>query len=305
MADIHLCMDKKISWELYRSFVTVIQTGSLSAAARALGTTQPTVGRHIAALEKSLKLTLFIRSQGGLLPTEEAKALSGHAAEMANIAESIQRTAANHGSGVHGIVRVTCSEVVGIEIFPIIGTKLQDSYPELKLELVLSNQAQDLLHREADIAVRMFRPKQAQLIVKKAGKIEIGLYASKKYISSHGYPAHPNELEQHRLIGFDKWTDFIRQAIKKLPPGLARELFAFSTDSDLAQLALIRSGAGIGFCQVQLAKRDDRLVRILSEDFIFPMEIWITMHEDLRHSRPCRTVFNALVDGMREYVDYS
>ncbi len=295
-------MAKDIGWELYRSFLGVLQEGSLSAAARALGVTQPTVGRHIEALEKSLKLTLFIRSQGGLLPTEAAEALRVHAEEMASTAAALQRAAANRGEGVRGVVRVTASEVVGVEVLPAIFADLRSAYPDVRLELVLSNRPQDLLHREADIAVRMFRPRQTQLVARRIGVIEAGLHAREDYIERCGSPRTPKELEGHTLIGFDQQTDFIRQAAKALPFEFDRERFSLSADSDLAQLALIRAGAGIGVCQVPLAKRNRKLVRVLPEHFSLPMDTWVTMHEDLRNSPPCRAVFDALAAGLQRYL---
>ncbi|MCW8128158.1 LysR family transcriptional regulator [Microbulbifer halophilus] len=295
-------MAKDIGWELYRSFLGVLREGSLSAAARALGVTQPTVGRHIAALEKSFGLTLFVRSQGGLQPTQAAGSLRVHAEEMAKTAAALQRAAANQGTGVRGVVRVTASEVVGVEVLPAILTRLRNDFPELKLELVLSNRPQDLLHREADIAVRMFRPHQAQLVARRIGEIEVGLHAREDYLGRHGCPDHPQELAANALIGFDQQTDFIRRAARNLPAGFDRERFVLSADSDLAQLAMIRAGAGIGACQVPLASRDRRLVRVLPEHFCLPMETWVTMHEDLRNSAPCRAAFDALATGLQQYL---
>ena len=152
---IHLCMTWTISWELYRSFLGVLREGSLSGAARALGITQPTVGRHVAALEEALEVVLFTRSQVGLLPTEVALALRTHAEAMESTAASLQRAASGQGEGVRGVVRVSTSEVVAVEVLPPIVAKLREAHPALKVELVSTNRVQDLLRREADIAVRM------------------------------------------------------------------------------------------------------------------------------------------------------
>jgi len=297
-------MDTDISWELYRSFLGVLQEGSLSAAARALGTTQPTIGRHIAALEKALKLVLFIRSQGGLIPTESALALQPHAEAMASTAAALARAAASQGEGVTGVVRVTASEVVGVEVLPPLIVALRDQYPQLTIELVLSNRMQDLLHRQADVAVRMVRPQQSQLIARSVGKIDLGFHASRDYIARHGMPTDMDALYQHALIGFDQPSAFIRAAAKSMPE-LSRELFALRSDSDLAQLALIRAGAGIGVCQVPLAQADERLVAVLPGQLPFQLDTWITMHEDLRHNPPCRAVFDALVSGLQRYIGES
>jgi DNA-binding transcriptional LysR family regulator len=290
-----------IGWELYRSFLGVLKEGSLSAAARALGTTQPTVGRHIAALEKSLKLALFTRSPTGLLPTEAALALQIHAESMEITAAALERTAASQGAGISGVVRITASDVIGVEVLPTVVARLRHDHPDLKIELVLTNRVQDLLRREADIAVRMTPPRQETLIARRVGRIEIGLHASREYLAIHGTPRNVAELTRHTLIGFDQETAFIRSARKSLP-AMSREMFSLRTDSDLAQLALIRAGAGIGGCQVPLARRSDSLVRVLQRQIALPLETWITMHEDLRNRPSCRVVFDALVAGLQQHV---
>jgi DNA-binding transcriptional LysR family regulator len=290
-----------IGWELYRSFLGVLKEGSLSAAARALGTTQPTVGRHIAALEKSLKLALFTRSPTGLLPTEAALALQIHAESMEITAAALERTAASQGAGISGVVRITASDVIGVEVLPTVVARLRHDHPDLKIELVLTNRVQDLLRREADIAVRMTPPRQETLIARRVGQIEVGLHASRQYLATHGVPVNIAELAHHTLIGFDQETAFIRSARKTLPI-LSREKFSLRTDSDLAQLALIRAGAGIGACQVPIAKRGDTLMRVLARQVALPLETWITMHEDLRNRPSCRVAFEALVLGLKQHV---
>jgi len=160
LAAIHLCMaqHQDIGWELYRSFLAVLSEGSLSGAARTLGVAQPTVGRHVEALEKSLNLALFTRSQIGLMPTEAALSLRIYAESMRSTVAALERAAANQGSGVRGTVRVTASDVIGVEVLPPIIARLRDQHPDLAVELVLTDVVQDLLRREADIAVRMVRP---------------------------------------------------------------------------------------------------------------------------------------------------
>ena len=294
-------MDTNIGWELYRSYLSVLQEGSLSAAARALGVAQPTLGRHIATLEKSLGLTLFTRSHLGLLPTEAALALKGFAEEMNSTAAAMKRAAESQGAGIKGTVRITASEVMGVEVLPPIVAQLQNEHPALKIELVLTNRVQDLLRREADIAVRMTPPKQELLIARRVGMVEVGFHAHQTYLNEHGTPNSLQDLAQHVLIGFDEETPFVRTARKALPVW-RRDAFTLRTDNDLAQLALIRSGAGIGICQVVLAKRDPQLVRVLPNHFAFSMETWLTMHEDLRHSPRCKVTFDALLAGLQRHV---
>ena len=292
-------MASTIGWELYRSFLGVLREGSLSGAARQLGITQPTVGRHIAALETALGVVLFTRSPNGLLPTAVARTLRAHAETMERTAAALERAASSQGDEVRGVVRVSASEVVGVEVLPPILTQLRQTHPHLRVELVLTNRLSDLLQLEADIAVRMVRPSQEQLLARRIGLIEVGLHARDDYLLQHGTPLHMQDLASHSVIGFDQENAFIRSLAIK---GFERSTFACSSDSDLAQLALIRAGAGIGGCQVQLAKRDPRLRRVLPEGFALRLDTWVTMHEDLRNSPRCRVMFDALVEGLQRYV---
>ncbi|AUH50279.1 LysR family transcriptional regulator [Chromobacterium sp. ATCC 53434] len=293
-------MDTTIDWQLYRSFLAVLREGSLSAAARALGLAQPTLGRHVDALEAALGVSLFTRWQGGLLPTDSARELSRYAEAMASNAAALERMASGLGNAPGGVVRVTASEVVGVEALPAILAELRLNHPGIEVELVLSNRTQDLLQREADIAVRMVRPQQAQLIARSIGNIDIGLHATPAYLAARGEPAAPAQLDGHSLIGFDRPSAFVREAAKRMP-ALSRERFGLRSDSDLAQLALLRAGAGIGFCQRPLARRYG-LSWVLPEHYRLSMDTWVTMHEDLRHNPACKAVFDALVDGMRRYA---
>jgi DNA-binding transcriptional LysR family regulator len=294
-------MASNVGWELYRSFLSVLEEGSLSGAARALGIAQPTVGRHVAALEKSLGLGLFTRSQIGLMPTEAALSLRNYAESMQSTAAALERAAASQGDGVRGTVRLTASDVIGVEVLPPIIAGLRDEHPDLVLELVFTDRMQDLLRRESDIAVRMARPRQELLVARRVGQIELGLHAHRRYLSRHGTPDSMTELADHALIGFDQTTAFVRNAGKSLG-GWRREAFALRTDNNLAQLALIRSGAGIGVCQAAIARRDDSIVRLFPRQFSLQLETWITMHEDLRNSPRCRVTFDALVAGLQRYI---
>jgi DNA-binding transcriptional LysR family regulator len=294
-------MTSEIGWELYRSFLGVLKEGSLSGAARALGVAQPTIGRHVAALERALGLVLFTRSPTGLLPTEAALALRSHAEALESTAAALERTAASQGEGVRGVVRITASDMIGVEVLPPIVGRLHARYPELKVELVLTNRVQDLLRREADIAVRMTPPRQESLVARRIGTVELGLYGAREYLESRGTPRSVAELARHSIIGFDQVTAFLRSASKSLP-AYDRATFSFRTDSDLAQLALVRAGAGLGICQVPIAKRTGTLVRLLARQISVPLETWVTMHEDLRARPGCRAAFEALVDGVSEHV---
>ncbi len=294
-------MSNDIGWELYRTFLSVLATGSLSGAARARGITQPTVGRHISALESAFRQVLFTRSQTGLLPTEAALALRPYAETMQSTAAALERAATGQGTGVTGTVRISASEVIGVEVLPPMLAQLRRAHPALKIELVPTNRVQDLLHREADIAVRMTPPKQDQLIARHVGDVQLGLHAHADYLREHGTPAVPADLAGHALIGFDEETPFVRVARKALP-AWNHDAFSLRTDSDLAQLALIRAGCGIGVCQVALARRGGGLTRVLANQWSFQLPTWVTMHEGLRASPRCKAAFDALVQCLQAHI---
>lgn len=289
------------SWEWYRTFLRVLETGSLSAAGRAMGLTQPTVGRHIDNLETALGLKLFVRSFDGFAPTDAALELKPYAAGVAATTAALRRVASSHGSGVRGTVRLTASEIISVEVLPPILAALKNEHPALTIELVMSNKAGDLLHREADIAVRMFKPVQDALVAKCVGGIEVGLHAHQRYLAAHGVPQTIAELSDHTLIGFDDESAYVRRFQEQFP-WFSRASLAFRTDSDLAQLALIRAGFGIGVCQSALAAKDKDLVRLLPAEFSIVMDTWVAMHEDLRKSARCAATFAALVAGLDAYI---
>lgn len=289
------------SWDFYRTFLTVLQEGSLSAAARELGLTQPTIGRHIDALESIIGFQLFIRSPQGLIPTEAATDLRPHAEQLASNAAALLRAATGQGGGVRGTVRISASEVIGIEVLPPMLVALNDRHPDLVIELSLSDAVEDLLRQEADIAVRMVEPQQDALITRRIGSIPLGLHAHRRYLDTHGFPERLEDLRHHRTIGFDRESAFVR-AIRKRVPLMDLMRPSFRADSNLAQLAAIRAGFGIGVCQVQLAKRDPDIVRLFEQEFELPLETFVVMHENLKTTPRCRTTFDALVAGLLAYI---
>lgn len=289
-------------WDLYRSFLAVLREGSLSGAARALGLSQPTIGRHVEALEQALGLPLFTRSGQGLSPTEAAEDLRPHAEALAAGAAALLRTASGARAGTRGTVRVTASEVIGAEVLPPILARLRQEHPALVIELVLTNRTEDLLRRDADIAVRMVRPAQEALVARRIGSVAVGLHAHRRYLDRCGMPESLEALRDHAVIGFDRENAFIRGLRAQGVP-LHRGLFALRTDSDLAQLAAIRAGFGIGACQLGLARRDPALVRVLPEALAIGLDTWVAMHADLRGSRRYRIVFDALAEGLTDYIN--
>jgi DNA-binding transcriptional LysR family regulator len=286
------------AWDLYRSLLGVIETGSLSGAARKLGLSQPTLGRQIAVLEGQLGVALFTRSPSGLQPTEAALALKPHAEAMAASAAALIRAAAPDEEG-RGVVRITASDIVGGIVLPPILAELRETHPRLELELALANRNEDLLRREADIAVRMARPTQGALFGRRIGGSEVRLFASAGYIQKHGQPESLRDRTGHTIVGFDHIPDYADRVISDLP--ISRDLFDVRSDNDLAQIAMIQAGVGIGAVQTTLARRLG-LVPVLAGQFSFPMEMWVVMHEDLKSTRRMRLVFDALVEGLSAYL---
>ena len=290
-------MSAEPDWSHYRTFLAVLEERSLSGAARRLGLTQPTVARHIDALEKGVGADLFSRSQRGLTPTEMALDIQPYAEILARAASALLRAASGRAGEVRGIVRVSASEVVGVEHLPPILARLRQLHPHLVLELVLSNALDDVLHREADIAIRMVEPTQDALVARRLAPIVVGLHAHRGYLDRCGVPSSVEDLPAYDLIGFDRKTPAIRAMMRHFPT-LDRSSFALCVDSDLGQLAAIRAGFGIGMCQVPVARREPDLVRVLPDTVSIDLGLWIVMHEDLKTSARCRAVFDAMAAGL-------
>lgn len=286
-------------WDSYRSFLAVLEEGSLSGAARRLGLTQPTLGRHIEMIEAALQQALFVRSQRGLTPTPAAEALRPYAEALKANAEALVRAASRRPAEVEGVVRVTASEVVAAEVLPYILTGAADRHPKLRFELEGSNRTADLLHRGADIAVRMTDPAQQSLVSTKVGEVEIGLYATPAYVARRGRLERLQDAAGHALIGYARETPYIRALAAGLPLPPA-ETFTLRTDNDLAALGAVRAGFGIGFCQSGIARREG-WIRLLAEVFAIRLPTWVVMHEDLKASPACRAAFDLLAEGMRAY----
>ena len=290
-----------LSWDLLGSFLAVMRTGSLSGAARVLNVAQPTVRRQIETLEEVLGVVLFTRSPTGLIATEAANAALPYAESMAGVADALVRSASAPADAKLGTVRITCSEVVGVEVLPPILADLQRSYPKLQIELSLSNVNEDLLRREADIAVRMAQPTQSALVAKRVGSVKLGVFASEAYLTTHSVPRSPADLLRgHAILGKDRDATFLAAlAAAGLP--LKRADFALRTDNDAAYIAAIRAGVGIGMCQVPLAAGHPPLRRLLPK-LAFELPVWVVTHEDLRSSRRVSIVFDHLVTALTRYV---
>lgn len=290
-------------WDLLQSLHAVLEAGSFSAAARVRRLTQPTLGRHIDQLERQLGAPLFLRSPRGLQPTDLALAFRAHLADMAAAAATAARDIDGLVSGEGGVVRVTVSEIVGIEVIPPMLARFREAHPGIDVELALDNKNADLNRRDADVAVRMARPTQNSLVAKKVGDLHLGFHATPEYVAAHGVPKSLDELKAHTLIGFDRaYPELVDElVIGALGERVTRDLFSYRTDNDVAQLAAIRAGVGIGVCQTQIARKSG-LEPVAPELFGFSLPIWICMHETLRGSPRMRLMFDHLAKEFAAYA---
>ncbi|SFH27894.1 LysR substrate binding domain-containing protein [Ensifer sp. OV372] len=198
-------------------------------------------------------------------------------------------------------MRISASEVIGIEVLPPILSELHAAYPALTIELSASDTVEDLLRQEADIAVRMVAPAQDALIARHLGAVPLGFHAHRRYIERRGMPQTLADLSNHSLIGYDRETAAIRAIIARSPE-LPATRFALRADSNLAQLAAIRAGFGVGICQSGLAARDPDLLPVLPGLFEMKLDTWLVMHENLKTAPRCRVTFDALAAGLRAYI---
>lgn len=291
--------DADLAWDDQRAFLAVLDTGSLSAAARALGLTQPTVRHRVEALESAIGQPLFVRGVNGLAPTPEALGLAGHVRRMAHASEAFRREAQGSASEVAGPVRLSVSDFVGIEVVPPMLAALRERHPRLAVELLLTNANTDLLGQEADVAVRMARPSQGSLVARHVGSIPLGFFAARTYLDRNGLPGTVADLTRHTMVGPDRM-----QAYVAILDALSREAggplhVGLRSDSHPAQLAAVRAGLGIGVVQVPVGERD--LVRVLPDRVVHDLDTWIVAHEDVRRSARIDALFNHLVEAFRAY----
>ncbi len=292
---------RNLNWELCRSLLAVLREGSLSGAARSLGVTHPTMRRHLDELEAAVGAKLFVRSPTGLVATARALELREPAETMEATFEHLVRTATADAGVIAGVVRITASEVVGAEVLPEILAALKCDHPGLTFELNLSDAIEDILRRDADIAVRMVRPVQPDILARKVAVIELGFFAHSRWLQAHSYPSSLQELVGcGAMIGEDKGTALLR-GLAAAGIDANRADFAFRSDSNIAQLAALRAGLGVGVCQVPLAARYPMLQRVLVT-FSQGLEVWLVTHPHQRSVARLNVTLDALAAGLADYA---
>lgn len=281
-------------WQLVPSFLAAHNKGSLLGAARELGISQPTVGRHVAQLESQLGTPLFERTGRGLIPTPAAQRLADAARAMEAGAQSLLRGAQQSQTTLSGSVRISASQPVACHLLPPLVALMRNELPGVQVELVSSNAVSDLLRREADIAIRMVRPNQASLIARHIAQAKVIVCAHKDYLASRGTPQQPSDLLKHDLVGNDR-GDEIRRGFAALGHPVSPEQFAFRTDDLEAYWQAVRAGLGIGFVASYLPDEDPDIVPIMPEMPIPDMPVWLVVHREIRSSRRIRAVYDFLV----------
>lgn len=290
-------MNSLFDWSLVRSFLAVLEKGSLLAASRDLQLSQPTIGRHVAELESQLGLVLFDRNGRGLLPTEAAYHLAESARIMQSGADQLARNVLGADLGASGTVRITASQPVSCYVLPPLLAQMRLSLPDVQVELVASNEVSNLLRREADIAVRMVQPEQASIIARRVGKVTLRACAHQDYLRRRGVPRQPSDLLAHDLIGGDRNDDTLKGfAAQGLVVG--REQFAFRADDLIVVWQAVRAGLGVGFVSEHLIRSDPAVIPVLPKLKIQPLPVWLAVHKEIRTSKRIRAVYDFLADAL-------
>jgi DNA-binding transcriptional LysR family regulator len=287
----------RFDWTLVRSFLAVLDAGSLMGAARQLQAQQPTLSRHVAELEAQLGAPLFERTGRGVVPTALALAIADAARQMQDGADALQRTLAGQRAATTGTVRITTSVVAASYLLPPVLAALQQAEPGIALELVASNQLSNLLRREADIAVRMVRPAQGSLVARKLGEVPVIAAAHTSYLQRAGTPRQPTDLAQHRLIGYDR-DDTIERGFAALGMPINRAQFALRTDDQMAYGQLVAAGAGIGFVAAYNLAFWPGVVPLLPMLKIPSLPCWLAVHREIRGNPVVRRVYDHLAQAL-------
>lgn len=285
-----------LDWTLIQTFVALHDAGSLGRAATVLGVSQPTLSRRLAALEASLGQSLFERTTRGLRLTPAGAALRMPAERMREQAAQLRLAAQRHERTLAGTVRITASEAMMNSVLLPILRQLRREQPRIQIELVPSDTTEDLLQREADIAVRMFRPTQPSLTVRRMADMPLGLYASRSYVDTYGLPSR-DAMNDHHWIGLDR-GDAVLAGFASAGNPVPREFFGIRSDSSVLNWNAVCAGLGIGAGLQRVAERTPGIVRVMPDVQIPPLPVWLAAHRELRGTPRMRTVFDALARGL-------
>ena len=297
---MRFCMDwksVKFDWNRARAFLVTAEEGSLSAAARSLGMTQPTLGRQVSALEEELGVVLFERSGPGLVLTPNGLELVEHVRAMGEAAGRVSLAASGQSNNIEGNICISASEVYSVFLLPPIIAKLRKLEPKIHVEIIATNQTSDLRRREADIAIRNFRPTQPELIAKKIKDVSAILYATPAYLDSIGNPTSPEQLHRAEFISFDN-TGMLMNGLNEQGLNLTKKNFPLVSENYLVHWELVKQGLGIGIMPEDIGDAEPLVQQVLPEldPIVFP--IWLTTHRELNTSRRVRMVFDLLASEL-------
>ena len=284
-------------WKQARAFLVTAEEGTLSGAARALGLTQPTLGRQVAALEESLGITLFERVGKSLALTDTGRELLGHVRMMGDAAGRLSLTAFGQSQAIEGKVRITATDATSTYRLPSILKIIRDAAPGIEIEVISSNSLRDLRRREADIAIRHVRPDEPNLIAKLVRETSAHLYASSIYLDSFGRPDSVEDLTDAVFVGFEE-PERMLPALAEIGLHLRRDQFRVTTDNGVAMYEMMRQGLGIGFMPKYDAVEILGLEPVLPELPPIPVPVWLTAHSEIHTSPRIRLVFDILAKAL-------
>ena len=290
-------MPPSLDWNLVQTFFAVAETGSYTAAGKRLGSSQPTVGRHIHELETQLGAPVFQRETRGHRLTETGLKLIDHARAMHAAAARLSLETAGQAEALKGTVRITASVIVSHYLLPPIIARIRAAEPEIELELNPSDATDNLLFREADIAIRMYRPEQLDVITRHVGTQHFGVFATRDYLAAHGRPKDFGDLMRHTFLGFDR-SDLMIREMRDMGMPVDRSAFAIRCDNQTVYLEMLRAGCGIGVAPLNVAAQFPELQRVMSDLAIPDLPIWLTAHAALKTSPRIRRVWDMLATGL-------
>jgi len=286
-------------WNRARAFLVTAEEGSLSAAARALGMTQPTLSRQVTALEAELGVALFERVGKGLELTPNGLDLLDHVRAMGEAANQLALTASGRSESIEGHICISATEVTAAYILPPLIQQLRQQQPGISVEIIASNRASDLQRREADIALRAFQPTQPELIARKVGDIDIGLYAATDYLESLGSPETAEEFNRADYICFGE-NERLIEALRPLGLELSKQNFPLITESHLVHWEMVKQGMAIGIMPTEIGDREPGVRRILYQQMLLSVPLWLVAHRELRTNRRVRMVFDFLAQALSQ-----
>jgi len=297
---MRFCMDWSsvtFDWNRARAFLVTAEEGSLSAAARALGMTQPTLGRQVDALEAELGVALFERAGRGLVLTPSGLELLSHVRQMGDAATKLSIAATGQTQKLEGRVTISTSEVYAALYFPAILAQLRREEPGIEIDIIATSTTSDLRRHEADIAVRNFRPTEPDLIARKLRDTPARLYATPAYLARIGNPATPHDLAHAEIISIDR-SGGLLEGLNSMGLNLTEKNFPVFTDNYLVMWEYVKQGLGIGILDGDLGDLEPLVRRVLPdmEPLIFP--IWLVAHRDLSTSRRIRRVFDLIAKAL-------